>query len=409
MGSTGGAEAKVQTQSLLQNLTELAHTGLELTTQMLREQAQEAGYTDLAERVKIAKDGKRLLDEGGESVEGLVVAKHASHRAAEAEKQLMNCLCDAIIKLDDSVAKLKQAQARHGEEESSDFAQIAQKMNLQQARTEHEARGATCRRIASMLQGETSFATMTPEECDALAIVQAKAGYATALDKASDGLGSVKQKALTGMTSIYSEIQQRALTAGGSANSSEQAREALQAPTLLQSLQDGAHYNLQNAKQAATDRVECASAGKKLLDEGGEGIALVLVAKASLDAAEMDRDVAKRAQSALHLFEDSAIKLKAASTRPRVDGVSGDSDLGQLSEQHEQRVHVYREICTMLQDPIVSSGMNPAQWDALALVRVRDGFSALQCSTNKGFEVVKNMLVPGFSPEDGRDGRRTRN
>lgn len=385
MQSTGAAEPNTQTQSLLQNLTERARTGLELTAQVLREQARQAGHV-AKERVKTAADGKRLLDDGGESVEELVMAKHASRNAVEAEKRLMNRLHVAIIKLDDSAAKLKQAQARQGNEESSDFAQLAD---------EHEARAAACRRIVGMLDDETSFADMTPEECDALAIVLAKAGCASALDKASDGFDNAKQKALASMMSIRSHAE------SGGANTSEQAADASQAPTLLQSLQDRAHYNLQNAKQAATDRVESASAGKQLLDGGGESVAQAIVAKkASLDAAEIDRDVAQRAQSALEMFEDSAVKLKAASTQQQVD-----TGLGRLAGQHEQRVLIYREVSTMLQAPIASSGMNLAECDALALVKVRDSCSAIQCRTNQGFEVVKNMLFASCSSEEELDKR----
>ena len=65
------------------------------------------------------------------------------------------------------------------------------------------------------------------------------------------------------------------------------------------------------ARQAANDRVNVAKAGKQLLDEGGETAAQALLAKrASIDASDIDRNIASRVQAGFPFFLEALLQAK---------------------------------------------------------------------------------------------------
>lgn len=389
MQSTSAAPANdASAPSMIQGWQAQAHAGLQVVKECVDLARQSAN-----ERVKVAKAGKKLLDEGGESVAQMVVAKKASLVASEMDVSVANRFQVAIVKLDDSVAKLKVAQSIEGPQ----FSQIG---------VDHEARAATCRAIAQMLATPAPSADMSAEECDALAIVTAKEGCATVMSHTSDGLARMKQRTL-GSTAQNGD--------------SEVSSETVHPPTLLQTglawftgpelLQDKAWNGLQKLKETANDRVETAQSGKRLLETGGENVAQVVIAKrACLDAADMDRDVAAKVQNAIALFDDSAAKLRCClKTLLALEGAVGHSNLARLAEEHELRANTYRQIASMLEHPIPSVEMDLAEWDALSLVKVKDGCGALQCRTNEGFEAMKSLAYSSCSSEMQREsqGRRT--
>jgi len=374
--------------SLLQGLQERAHAGLQATAQIVKEQA--ALVTQAAsERVKTARAGKNLLDEGGEMVAQAVLAKKAAIDASDLDRMVADNVERAIVNLDDSVAKLKiaeSAQQTLDTEGNYDLAKIA---------TEHEERAAAFRQVAHMLETPTSSAQMSPEEFDALAIVQTRAGCATVLSKTSAGLDSVKQKTLASFSSVSTGTAARDETASAPAASAAVAP----APTLLQGLRENAMTGLQNVKQATNERIDTAKAGKRLLDDGGDAVAQLVVAKkATLGAAVIDRNVAQRVQSAIFKLEDSAAKLRAIQSTQRSSQMSfsaheiiSHSDAEKLADEHEMRAKTFRQIADMLKDPISSLTMNLAEWDAHSFVRVRASCGLLQCRTNEGFEAVKSL------------------
>merc|ERR1712072_1198363 len=181
-----------------------------------------------------------------------------------------------------------------------------------------------------------SCADMSPEERDALAIVKAREGYASMMSRTSDGLENMRQKTLASVTSVGT-TQGDAIA--HSTRVSEPTSEATQASTLLEGLQEKARAGLEQVREVA----------KRLLDDGGDSVAQVVVAKkACLDAADLDRDVAQRVQSAIAMFDDSAAKLRAVPLRQETLAAFGCGNLAQLAEEHETRANTYRQIAAML-------------------------------------------------------------
>jgi len=353
------------------------------------------------DRVNIARAGKKLLDEGGEVAAQVVLAKKASLDASDIDKSIATRVHVAIAKLDDSVAKLKTAQSAKHVEESEALMLAAgvtpphwnagnHDLNFCQLAAEQENRADACRRIAQMLETVASSASMSPEEFDAMIMVQAKMGCASMVSMTAEGLVSAKQKALTSMASV-SAVQ--------SADGEQAPDMSSRLPTLLQRLQPQTRsvIAIQNTVcDAANERIEAAKAGKRLLDNGGEIVAQVVVAKkACLDAADIDRDIAQRVQSAILLFDDSVAKLRAVKPGQTGESMRGDSKLAELADEHEARAKTYRQIAHMLEAALTSIEMDLSEWDALSLVKVRDSCTALQSRTNEGFEAGKGLIFSG--------------
>lgn len=390
--------------SMIQGLQDRAHAGFQATAQVVRE------HVDLArqsanERVKVAKAGKKLLDEGGDSVAQMVVAKKASLVASEMDLSVADSVHGAIVKLDDSVAQLRKTELSEGRH----FSPIEHEASFLAG--DHERHAATCRRIAQMLATPASSAAMSAEECDALAIVKAKEGCATVMSHTSDGLARIKQRTLGGASQSDDPVV---------------SSEIDQAPTLLQtglgwftevsstSYDDKLWNGFQKLQQAANDRVETAKNGKRLLESGGDNVEQVMLAKmACRDAADMDRVVAEKVQNAITLFDDSAAKLRCCSkTLLALEGAAAHNSLAQLAAEHETRANTYRQIAEMLKQPLATVEMNLAEWDALSLVKLKDGslgaLGALQSRTNEGFEALKSLAYPSVSSEIQRDCQRRR-
>merc|ERR1712182_40539 len=74
-------------------------------------------------------------------------------------------------------------------------------VELSQLAKEHEARAAAYENIAQMLETPTTSAEMVPEEHDAVAIINAKAGCSTVVNSTAEGLQSLLQKTRDGMMS----------------------------------------------------------------------------------------------------------------------------------------------------------------------------------------------------------------
>lgn len=375
------------TPSMLQELQTRAHAGLQATTQIVKEQVGLASQA-ANERLKVARAGKKLLDEGGEGVAVAVMAKKASIDASALERSISNRVSVAVFKLGDSTAKLRTAQHASEGEGNAGFSQCAD---------DHEARAATYRQIAHLLEIPASCAEMSPAESDALAIVQAKTGCVTVLSRASEGLECVRQRTMASMSSAYAAAGQT------DARAPQMSHATGEAPTLLQSMHTRAQAGLQIVQQAASDRIETAKAGKRLLDERGDNVAKEVVAKkAAADALDIDRDVAQRVQTAIVLFEESAVKLKSVQLGHQLE--VGQPDVSQLADEHEKRANTYKQIAVMLEERVASMDMNQAEMDALSLVKVKGGCDRLQNRTNEGFEVVKNSFFDSCASEMGREG-----
>merc|ERR1712139_166948 len=204
------------------------------------------------------------------------------------------------------------------------------------------------------------------------------------------GLEEMRQKTLASVTSVSSAPRDQSLPGHQQASTAGPS-------TLLQGLQEKTWDGVQKARQAANDRVEIAKAGKKILEDGGECAARVVVAKEALnDAANIDRELAERVQSAIDAFDASVAKLGAVRY---IEGVA------ELAKEHQVRASEYRQIASMLEVPLKSLEMNPAERDALALVKVRNSCGTLQSRTNEGFDAVKTFAFSGCAREWNRECR----
>merc|ERR1712178_551954 len=115
------------------------------------------------------------------------------------------------------------------------------------------------KRISSMLETPALSAGMSPEELDALAIVQTQEGYAKMISKTSAGFENVAQKLFTHIGPAESNT----------ARTPELSTQSTPERSSFQGLRDVAQDGLDKARQAAADRVQTAKAGKKFLDDGG--------------------------------------------------------------------------------------------------------------------------------------------
>merc|ERR1712146_221974 len=121
---------------------------------------------------------------------------------------------------------------------------------------------------------------------------------------------------------------------------------------------------VQMVKQADAERVDTAKAGKSLLDNGGDAVAQLVVAKnATLQAATTDRNVVQRVDCAIAKFESSATKLRAFLQEQETCNILSHEDASKLASEHEARAQMFKEIAEMLKKPI-SLSMNLAEWDA---------------------------------------------
>jgi hypothetical protein len=351
----------------------------------LQERAH-AGFAAVAqaasERVQTAKAGKNLLDRGGEIAAQAVVAKQASIDAADSDRVVARRVELAIVTLDESVAKLKVASVQHNMDPTGHFAKIE---------AEHKDRVAALRQIAHMLK-PASCLVMSPEDRDALAIVQAKVGCAEVLSKTAAALENVKQTTLASVSSVSTPPRQAVVPP---------------TPTLLQGLRET--FALQNVKQAANGRIDTAMAGKRLLDDGGE--AVVVAKKATLEAADIDRRVAESVESAILKLDDSATKLRMVLPKSLIfseeaSEVINLSLAANLADEHEQRAKAFRQVADMLKEPISSLAMNLAELDAHSFVKAKEHCSFLQCRTTEGFEAVKGLAHAGCMDKEGPMRRR---
>merc|ERR1711924_588837 len=143
---------------------------------------------------------------------------------------------------------------------------------------------------------------MDAAQQDALNLVKARTAYSKLLDRTAEGFESIKQTATTNIRP-HGDTERSAMT-----------------PVTLEGLQDKTHSGLLAARQAANDRLETAKGGKKLLDEGGDSMALTILAKkASMDAASLDKFLAQQVQIATYLFEESSSLLKKVEVEESVE------------------------------------------------------------------------------------------
>merc|ERR1712176_1090238 len=72
-------------------------------------------------------------------------------------------------------------------------------------------------------------------------------------------------------------------------------------------------------------------------------------------------------------LEDSAAMLKKSLLKSVDERVVSQGDFARLAEEHEVRARVYKQIAEMIQIPAASAQLSAQEWDALLLVKVKEG------------------------------------
>jgi hypothetical protein len=363
----------VSSQAFVQTLQESAHAGLQSTFDTVKNQVEIAKQA-ASNRLETARQGKRLIDAGGEPMVQLLLAKKASIDAAGMDENVAKQFHVAIAALDESVSRLQAAQSIE-ESHGLGFSQLVD---------EHLARGATFRQISDMLNTRVSAAGMDAAQQDAITLIRARAECSGVLGKTAESLVSIKQKALSN-TTAKSYVSDKENTLSHHSSSV--------CPGPLQCMQDKTYSSLLAAKQSASDRLDIARGGKALLDKGGDSVAhMVLAKKASMDAASLDRGLAEQVNIATLLFEQSSALLRKVHSE---ENVVGWLDVADLATEHDARAELYRQIAKMLEVPIGSSELSLEEWDAITLVRIREGTDSWKGKTVEGLQIIRNMALAG--------------
>lgn len=408
---TAAPENQAIATSLIQDLRERTHSGMQATLDFAKCHAtmmrQVAG-----DRLEIANAAKKLLEGGDDVVEGLL-AKKATIDSAALDHTVACILQRALYLFNESVTKLEAAQeaqiasatqeAQEGVTQipclprcpsassnasqslwcvqghrdctgqrspgsAKEEAQMAEG-GLVQLSQSHAARLSFYKQIDDLLKQRPSSAEASAVERDAIAMLQARETYGNLLGKSHEGLEAMKQMAFA---------------------SYESRPDAYAVGIFLHHLSERAHAGWRDAKQAASDRVEVAKAGKKLLDEGEVAASELAAKKACLEAASIDREVFNRVQIAIALFENSATLLKR---QLRGEEKQCQKNFAALAEEHEARTLLYRQISELIRVPVASAELSMEQWDALALLSLKESCDVLKLNASDGCHAKEGCHV----------------
>jgi len=131
----------------------------------------------------------------------------------------------------------------------------------------------------------------------------------------------------------------------------------------------------------------------------------VIAKKSTVDAADIDREVARQVQLTISKLNDSAAKLTGIQSAKDASDILSRDSAEKLADEHSMRAKIFRQVAEMLEDPISALPMNLAEWDAHSFVKVRDCYGALQSRTNEGFEAVKGLPSTDCNAEHTRRTR----
>eukprot|EP00933_Yihiella_yeosuensis_P034678 TRINITY_DN2815_c0_g1_i1.p1 TRINITY_DN2815_c0_g1~~TRINITY_DN2815_c0_g1_i1.p1 ORF type:complete len:390 (+),score=125.02 TRINITY_DN2815_c0_g1_i1:99-1268(+) len=236
--------------------------------------AASSAATAAKARVDVGLSAKKLLDEGGETVAAMLLAKQATQESENMDKMLANNVEDVVAAYDAASLQMTEASKLVESNAPNEFQQLA---------GDYHARAALLRDLLPRLkQSPAPAATMSPVEADAVVMLRAKL-------KAS------------GLRQSVSSIAETSSEAGTGSAWLSKARGSLDA-----------------TKEVAGDRlvrigerVEAAMPGKKMVDEGGDEVKVKLLAKkASQDAVALDVRINGFLKAAVEAYDLSLQKIK---------------------------------------------------------------------------------------------------
>jgi len=129
--------------------------------------------------------------------------------------------------------------------------------------------------------------------------------------------------------------------------------------------------------EAVQDRISVATAGKRLLDEGGEAAELgVLAKKVAWDAVAADKDIIDRIAKAVDLYSDAGSLLQ--------NQTGGLGPLAQLASSYTERAAFYKQLLAKAGEPPHEPPMSEVEWDAVKFVQLRQAKAELGLRSQVG-------------------------
>jgi hypothetical protein len=147
------------------------------------------------------------------------------------------------------------------------------------------------------------------------------------------------------------------------------------------------------ARQRAEERVNIASAGKALLENGGKATEVALGAKvASGHAAAVDADLVRRLSAAVTALDDAAAKLEAASSKREEvhQGIGGVESFEGLAQAYSARAELYRQLLDSLTDLPPVPELSPVEQDAAVLLQIKDQYETVAQRTAEGCALLRS-------------------
>jgi len=143
---------------------------------------------------------------------------------------------------------------------------------------------------------------------------------------------------------------------------------------LISRISDTAHSGIDAAVMVANTAkhtVDSVRAGKKLIDDGGDGVALVVMAKkAAADAVACNTDLVQRLQAARQLYDDARVKLVGCA-----DELSPNHNFALLAEDYTARCKVLQEVATAFSEPAECPEMSSSEKEASKILVAKDHWS----------------------------------
>lgn len=159
------------------------------------QEASAAGYDAarkrVEERVKVAKGGKALLEQGGSGTKVAISAKLAAGSAKDMDADVTQRATSAVAAFDDAAQRIREAVSR-SQEVHPGVGGVDSFVELADA---YEARVRLYRNFLNELSALPPVPELSPEERDAAAVMQLTDHCQFALQRTAEGCAALKKKA----------------------------------------------------------------------------------------------------------------------------------------------------------------------------------------------------------------------
>lgn len=242
------------------------------------EQATKAA-ADIKSRVDTAQAGNKLLSEGGEGMKKKLLAKQASKNATTIDTGFMYGLGKVMSDYKETADKMKMAGDLASEDQDA-FKKLGESYGKRAAEFEVEV---------NRLQATPTPANISEVETDAITILSTKMG--------AMGLNEKVRSSISGATGSNAPAD------GGADGETGEKK----------GFMDKLNEKGKQFSDRANERVANASAGKKMVDEGGDDMVTKLVAKkASRETTAADKALIDQLTKTIEAYGDAESKLKEA-------------------------------------------------------------------------------------------------